>query len=163
DGYAAVHATFCADERTPPAATGPDWPQLQGSPRHLGATPTEIAPPLRAIWARALGAHLRGGSPVLSGGRLFVPLVDPAGGFGGGLVALDAATGATLWQWRGGRNVDNAPAVAGDIVVAAAENGVVHAFDAATGHERWQVNVAHDKPQIASLLFSSPTIVDGVA
>ncbi len=162
-GFAPVHATFCADRKGAAPPAGADWPQLQGGPRHLGATAAEIAPPLRVVWARSVGGHLRGGSPVLAGGRLFVPVVDPGGGARGGIVALDGVTGAILWEWRTGHNVHNAPAVSASIVVAAADDGVVHGLAVATGVEAWAVDVAHGLPEIASNLFAAPTIVDGVA
>jgi MYXO-CTERM domain-containing protein len=162
-GFDPVQATFCVDAAATAPAAGADWPQLQGGPRHLGATAAEVAPPLRVAWARAVGGHLRGGSPVLAAGRLFVPVVDPGGGVRGGVVALDAATGATLWEWRIGHNVHNAPAVDGGVVVAAADDGVVHGLDAATGAERWTVDLGDGLPRIASTLCAAPTIVDGVA
>src|SRR5262249_26608178 len=162
-GYDAVHATFCADRKGAAPAPGADWPQLQGGPRHVGATAAEVAPPLRAVWARAVGGHLRGGSPVLAGGRLFVPVIDPGGGARGGVAALDATTGAIRWEWRTGHNVHNAPAVGGNILVVAADDGWVHGLAVDTGAEMWATDVAHGLPEIASNLFAAPTIVDGTA
>jgi outer membrane protein assembly factor BamB len=157
-----VEAHFCVESRAAPAVVGADWPQLQGGPQHTGATGVEVMAPLEARWARSVGGHLRGGSPVLSGGRLFVSVVDPGDGARGGVVALDAITGEPLWETRLGRSVHNAPAAAGDLVVAATEDGVVHALAVDTGVERWGVNLSAGLPGIGASLTASPTIADGV-
>jgi MYXO-CTERM domain-containing protein len=158
---AKVTVSFCGEHRDVPAV-GADWPQLQGGPRHLGATEVAVVAPLQVVWARAIGGHLRGGSPVLAAGKLYVPVVDPAGGERGGVVALDALTGEVRWEARLGRSVHNAPAVAGNLVVVSAEDGVVHALAADTGVERWAVALSTTAPAIAASLFASPTIVDGI-
>src|SRR5262249_50287233 len=61
-------------EPAPPAFT--DWPQLQGGPAHTGAASGTVAPPLAVRWSATVGTHVRGGSPVLASGRLFVPAED---------------------------------------------------------------------------------------
>ena len=65
----------------------------------------------------------------------------------GGLVVLDTRTGRILWKrafpqpsdrslsvnWAGG------PVFANDLVIASSGDGVVHAFDTASGEERWAI------------------------
>src|SRR5262249_2517544 len=75
---------------------------------------------------------------------------------------LDAATGARLWEARSGYSVHNTPAVDGDLVVFGASNGVVHAVAAATGAERWNVDLGAGLDPNVSWLYAAPSIVDGV-
>jgi outer membrane protein assembly factor BamB len=153
---------FCTRATARPSAPLTDWPQLQGGPTHTGATSATVMPPLQTLWATSVGGHLRGGSPVLAGGRLFVPVVDLGDGAQGGVVALDAVTGEQLWQRRVGRSVNNAPAVANGTVVIGISDGVVEGLAADTGAVRWQFDVADGLPEGASNLYAAPTIADGV-
>jgi outer membrane protein assembly factor BamB len=159
---ATVQSLFCRESRrTVPLAILP-WPQLQGGPSHTGFSEVEIAPPLRTLWATSVGGHLRGGSAVLADGRLYVPVVDLADGSGGGVVALDARTGAVLWERRTGWSVHNAPAVADGIVVFGSAEGVVHAVDAATGAAIWSLDLGEGLSEMVSWLYAAPTIADGI-
>src|SRR5262249_56311661 len=110
------------------------------------------------VWATAVGGHLRGGSVAVASGRVFVPVDDLADGGRGGVVALDAATGRSLWERRLGYAVHNAPAVAGDLVVVAAANGVVHALDAATGNDVWSDDLGAGLSQNYSWLYAAPSV-----
>ncbi len=153
---------FCVTEapRESTATLG-EWVELQGSPENTGATPTEIDPPLHVTWARPLGGHLNGGSPVVADGRVFMNVVDYGDGTEGGVVALDARTGETLWERRTGVSVHGAPAVDQGIVVFASADGVVHAADAATGAPIWDADLAIHVADLSSWLYAAPTIANG--
>src|SRR5262249_28974571 len=112
-------------------------------------------------WARTVGGHVRSGSPVVAGGRVFVSVADLAGAEAGGLVALDAATGAHLWTARSRHSVSNAAAVAGGEVVFASGEGVVHAVSAATGGELWRHDLGAGLDRTVTALYAAPTIADG--
>ncbi len=144
-----------------PAPPLPDWPMLQGSPEHRGFVATELAPPLRPIWARAVGGHVRAGAPALAGGRLFVPVVDLADSRAGGLVALDAQSGRLLWEERGLGSVAASPAVAAGAVVFATTDGWLHAHRAEDGARLWAVDLAADREETASSVYSPPVIAEG--
>ena len=139
-----------------------DWTQLQGSPLHAGATALVIAPPLHVEWARSVGGHLMGGPPVVAEGRVFVPVVDLADETAGGVVALDARTGAPAWEVRTGAAVRNSPAVADGVCVFGASDGVVHAVGAQTGSPLWTVDLGAGVREMSSFLYAAPTIADGV-
>ncbi|MCG8416554.1 MAG: PQQ-binding-like beta-propeller repeat protein [Proteobacteria bacterium] len=139
-----------------------DWPQLGGDPRHQGRASSELAPPLRTVWARSVGQNLHGSSPALVDGRLFVPITDFGDGTSAGVVALDAHTGEELWRHQTGFSVRGAPAVARGIAVIAANNGTVHAVDAVTGDVRWTFQLGAIHPPAYTSLYTSPTIVDSV-
>jgi MYXO-CTERM domain-containing protein len=114
------------------------WSQLQGSAQHRGFSPAAIAPPLATAWARSIGAHILGGSPVLGDGRLFVVGADFSDGTTSVVVALDAASGEELWRATPGIDVRNAPALAGGVLVVPASSGLLIGYDAATGEELWR-------------------------
>ncbi len=165
-GGKSVHASsrFCVIEaeatRSADAAL-PDWPMLQGSAEHRGFVDAELSPPLRPIWARAIGGHARAGGPVLAGGRLFVPVVDLSDSRHGGLVAFDARRGDRLWQRRGIGSVAATPAVAGDTVVFTTTDGWLHAHRVDDGRERWKVDLAAGQEEELSALYAAPVVAGG--
>ena len=57
----------------------------------------------------------------------------------GALLALDAATGATRWEFAG--HSATTVAVTGDLVYVEDADGVIYALDIATGQERWRFEV----------------------
>jgi len=146
----------------PPVRAIQDWPMFQGSPGHLGLSTVEAGFPLRTQWVAAVGGHVQDGSPVVAGGRVFVSVSDFADGKAGGVVALDAITGERLWERRVGFSVRNAPAVAGGVVVFAANDGTVHAASAATGEPRWTYSIAPAAEPTSRNIYSAPVIADGV-
>lgn len=124
--------------RAPAPGAAGSWPQLQGSAQHRGFSPEPVAPPLATAWARSIGAHILGGSPVLGDGRLFVVGADFSDGTSSVVVALDAASGEELWRALPGVDVRNAPALAGGVLVVPTSSGVLLGYDAATGAELWR-------------------------
>src|SRR5262245_6414712 len=156
-----VDADYCV-AAAPAAGAMPEWPEHMASAVHHGQVDHRVAPPLVPAWSATIGGHARGGSPSLGGGRLFVPVADFGSGTTGGVVALDAASGARLWELRTGYSVHNTPAVDGDIVIIGASNGVVHAVDAANGHELWKLDLGADIATNVAWLYAAPSIVDGV-
>jgi len=160
-GGATVTRSFCvaAPAAAPKLA---DWTQLQGSAAHMGTVPQRIEPPLVELWAHAVGGPLHGGSVVVGDGRLFAPVDDLADGTAGGVVALDATSGALLWEKRLGYAVHNAPAVVGGLVIAGTANGVVHALHVETGDEAWTFDLGGGMSQNYSWLYAAPSVADGV-
>tara|TARA_R110002073_G_scaffold336557_1_gene535453 strand:+ start:50874 stop:53309 length:2436 start_codon:yes stop_codon:yes gene_type:complete len=140
-----------------------DWPMFQGDATHSGATSQRLDYPLQVEWAATVGGHIHGGSPVVADGRVFVSVSDFGDGLLGGVVAFDAKTGATLWEHRVGFSVRNAPAVSGSTVLFVSNDGTIHGVSAASGEGLWTYELAIDKPSVQRNLYSSPTIVDGIA
>jgi outer membrane protein assembly factor BamB len=99
-------------------------------------------------------------APVVADGVVY------CGSKGGGVFALDAATGAQVWKAQMKFPVTARAALAGDAVVLECANAL-HGLDRKTGQERWRF-VARPYRPIASMDFtdyhrSSPVIVDQVA
>lgn len=158
-GSRTVSRAFCVAPRAASPALD-DWPQHQGSPLHEGYRERAIDPPLVHLWARNVGGALRGGSVAVAGGRAFVPVIDLGSGAAGGVVALDAASGAPLWDVRLG-SVHGTPAVFGELVIVATIDGVVVALDAADGHEVWRADLAAGNDSVVGWLYAPPTLADG--
>jgi outer membrane protein assembly factor BamB len=89
---------------------------------------------------------------VLGHGRVYVQV-------GTDLVALDGATGATVWQSPLQQGIDN-PTVAGEIIYAGSTGGLrgngFYAFDARTGSLLWQYPIAQ------SVEFTGMTVANGM-
>jgi outer membrane protein assembly factor BamB len=77
-------------------------------------------------------------SPLAANGLVIVGTVEARGQ--GGLVALDEG-GRPRWT-RKLASVFSSPTLAGDAVMVGADDGAVHAFEAATGAPRWSRKIA---------------------
>lgn len=99
-------------------------------------------------WKAGVGAAI-GALSADKDGHVYVNLCDGSAG----LVALDGATGNTLWSY-GAPECNNMPAaVSGGRVYFTAADGKVHALDAASGAELWSA---------APGTASSPSLANGV-
>ena len=116
----------------------------------------EAGPP--EIWSRPLGA---GHTAILvADGRLFT-MYRVSHGQGGGrpwtpretVIAMDAATGETLWEYTyasenqdfgQGAGPHATPLIAGDRLFTMGTNKEVHVFDPATGALLWSKNLVTD-------------------
>ena len=141
----------------PRAATGSSALAYQIDPGHSGGQPGDsLTLPLCERWSRDLGATVS--YPVVEGGRVFVTL-GGTGASTSALVALDQQTGRTLWgpvELGGFYPRANATAE-GDRVFASNTSGLLRAFDAATGTQKWSTQMP------GQYFFSSPpTARDGL-
>jgi outer membrane protein assembly factor BamB len=131
-----------------PAARGGDWPQILGPARNgvaaadaRRAAAGPAAGP-REVWRRPVGAGYAGLAVVGTRAILFHRAADREV-----VEALDAATGATLWQadWPtrfqpqvgGGAGPLCTPVVQAGTVITYGAQGVLAAHDLTTGRQRW--------------------------
>jgi outer membrane protein assembly factor BamB len=148
-----------AEQPPPIEARGPGWPQWGGPNRDFVVDATGLAdtwpdagPPV--LWTRPLGP---GHSAIVeAGGRLFTMVRAGDGRSRQGpfdaeesVIALDAATGRTLWQhtypsrredFSFGAGPHSTPLVVGQRLFTIGTNQQLHAFDTRTGKVLW----AHD-------------------
>ncbi|HEX9371702.1 MAG TPA: PQQ-binding-like beta-propeller repeat protein, partial [Roseiflexaceae bacterium] len=98
----------------------------------------------QVAWERAIDAGRAAHALAAGDGRLLVGSVDlrllPVNGRP--LLALDAGTGADLWQYATVGHSLSAAAVAGGTAYFTSSDGRLHAVDIATGHARWAVGHA---------------------
>lgn len=114
------------------------------------------APPLSKRWSRDLGGNVS--YPIVAGGRVFATAASP-NGYGTVLYAIDAATGQDAWAPvdLGGTYWWSALAYGGDRLYAQNYDGVLTAFDPASGKEIWTVTLPGQYS-----FTSPPTFADGV-
>ncbi len=100
-------------------------------------------------WERQIDTEYDTHALATDGTRLFVSSVDtrPLPINGKALLALDAETGADLWQYPTAGHSLSAAALANGVVYFSSSDGVLHAVDAASGQARWQVRHASWGPE----------------
>lgn len=139
-----------------PPGAGADWPQLGGTADHRGARAAELAPPLAARWATAIGGHVLQAAPAIAGGMVYVTATDQGDGKTGGVVAMDLMTGAIKWRATTPMQVRGGPAVTGSTVVAAQLDGTVLGLDAATGDVMWRNELGTGVRPEAANIYAAP-------
>jgi len=95
--------------------------------------------------------------PVVAGGRVFIGsrVYRPDGDerrAGYALLALTVEDGAEVWRFYTRRHIFVPPALAGDVLLFAADDGQLYALDAASGAERWRAQMTErivTQPQVA--------------
>ncbi|MGW1103972.1 outer membrane protein assembly factor BamB family protein [Streptomyces sp. NPDC002540] len=114
------------------------------------------APPLSRKWSRDLGGNVS--YPIVAGGRVFATAASP-NGYGTVLHAIDAATGENAWEPvdLGGTYWWSALAYGGGRLYAQNYDGVLTAFNPATGKEIWTVTLPGQYS-----FTSPPTFAGGV-
>ncbi len=143
-------------------AVGGEWLMFQGGAGHTGSVAPRLETPLQTEWVATVGAHIHGGSPVVSNNRVFISVSDFGDGLMGGVVALDLLSGAILWEHRVAFSVRNAPAVSANRVFFVSNDGTLHAVDVLTGNSLWTYELATHVPAAQRSLYCAPTIVDGI-
>ena len=121
----------------------PYWIQLWA----FGLPVPRPQPPSGFLWKYRLGRTSRA-SPVIAGDTAYIAADT-------GLAALDVASRTPRWEYAGGRFVKSSPALAGDALVAASDDGALHALDAVSGELRWRFRTG-------GIITSSPAFAGGV-
>lgn len=144
----AVYVTLPPPPSPTPTPSGPGQAvAYQIDPAHTGSQADSVSPPLTQRWSRDLGSSVS--YPLIAGGKVFVTT-------GAGLYALDAANGATVWGpvALGGMFPSSVSAYEAGHVFAVNANGLLRAFDAATGTQLWS-------RQLGGQQFTSPPTAIG--
>ena len=164
-------ASVAFGQSTDPAAypAAGEWRQWGGPNRNFIVDNAALADEWpesgpEMLWSRALG--LGHSSIVVDEGRLFTlyrPGKEGAGSFADeeAVIALDAATGKTIWEhtyaaeplnFRFGAGPHGTPLVVGDLVFTGGTNKQIFAFDKATGKVVW----SHD---LVAEFGAPPTLI----
>jgi len=112
-----------------------DWPTYRHDPARSGSASTEMRAELRRSWQARLGGRLT--QPIAAAGRLFVADVDRHA-----VLAVDAASGKTLWSYVAGGRVDSPPTYCHGHLLFGAADGHVYCLRAADGVLVWRFRVA---------------------
>jgi len=150
---------------SPPCGSGPtrssviDWPQFRFAPCHTGYNPYEfvLSPAtvgsLAPKWQYATGDRNIESSPTVVKGVVYFGTDENRGG--PNVFALNAKTGALLWQYTAGNVVQSSPTVANDVAYFGSGDNNFYALNARTGALLWQ------HPLVVST-GSSPAVANGV-
>jgi outer membrane protein assembly factor BamB len=127
----------------------PCWLQFGSNPaRSLARLDIDLGRPTKPVWARALNGYIEY-PPVYCGGLLYVNT------FRGRTYAVNAATGATVWQHDGGHK-PSSPAIVGRRLLVSANDGTVTAYDRFSGRRLWRIHTG-------ARVESSPAVEGGTA
>ncbi len=141
-----------------------DWPNWRRTVDGWGYSPltqinTQNVHQLQLAWSWAMRPGQNQPTPIVVDGVMFLP--NP----GGGVQALDAATGELLWEYESAPAAGGPPrtspmrnlAILGDKVYVAAPDARLIALDARTGAVRWDHQVAD--PKLGYSYSSGPIVV----
>lgn len=150
------------------------WPQWGGPERNFVVTARELAATWpaegpRRRWRRPLGA---GYSAIVTDGQTLYTLFRD--GIADVAIAIDAATGKTVWETRYEAPFDEtcserlgpvpraAPLIAGDRLITTSAGGMMAGFDRQTGRKLWSVNlVAPDSEDVRACGYASSPLAFG--
>jgi len=157
-------ATFRLTTAAPAVVqAGADWTQFHGDARRSGIAEDIVRPDLELAWSQRGPGTILTGSPVVVDGVAYVGTRDENGLDHNGVRAVDLKTGKRLWAARTDASVHGSPAVSDGMVFVPTINGTLHAFDAATGRERWrrEPEPAGGSIRQRSYSYYSPAVADG--
>jgi polyvinyl alcohol dehydrogenase (cytochrome) len=138
-------------------ANGGDWPvfgrDVSGShhnPDENALTPASVSK-LKVKWVFETGGDVSS-QPAVVGGVVYF------GSWDGKEYAVDAKTGAKLWEYDCKQSTRTAAAYADGVVYFADAAGLLHAVDARTGAAKWKKRI---DPHPAAVGTSSPVVHEG--
>ena len=112
-----------------------DWWTFRGNARRSGAVRTPLPGDLVPAWKAALGAE--SGPLCIAEGKVFAPVIDQHR-----IVALNAATGAVLWEFVAGARVDTPPTIYQGMALFGSADGWAYCLRTADGQLVWKRRVA---------------------
>ena len=117
--------------RKPEIGNGGDWPSFRHDALRSGVAGTALPTQLKPAWQADLGGNLT--QPVVADGKVLVADTDA-----GAVLALDAATGRTLWRHLAGGRVDSPPTVHEGLVLFGSADGRVTCLRLSDGALAWR-------------------------
>ena len=121
--------------RTPVPTPEDRWPatEFRGDLSNSGLARSSASNPIRVLWDRDTGKKEIGSTPAVAFGKVFVTTL-------GGLFALNAATGAPVWNNSNARGFSS-PAVYNGSLYVGTSRGTVIRLDATDGHVIWDTRL----------------------
>ncbi len=120
-----------------------DWPTFRHDAMRSGRTGASVPSGVTLGWRTKIGSSLT--APVSAGGRVFLAETDAHA-----LHALDAKTGAPLWQATFDGRIDAPPTVREGLVLCGCRDGSVYALRAADGALAWRFHAEPEERRIVS-------------
>jgi outer membrane protein assembly factor BamB len=143
-----------------------DWPQYRDGARHHGYNSTENVlsasnvSGIDVAWSAATGNSIDSSPAVVTqvtGSKSGPPMIHSTvyvGSTDDNVYALNATTGATVWSFATGGEVESSPAVVNGVVYVGSDDGNVYALNATNGTEKWSFTIGSP--------VSSPAVAGGV-
>lgn len=130
------------------ASYSADWPVFRGNSARTGYAAEQAYPPLTEAWTPFQAGGDIVSSPVTFQGAVYFGSRDNK------VYALNARTGAPLWQFQTGGWVDASPSVSGGAVYVPSLDGYLYALNRLTGVLLWRA-------ALGASSVSSPLVLDG--
>jgi outer membrane protein assembly factor BamB len=138
--------------------TAGNWPIFRYNSAHTGVTTSTGPTQPDKLWSLAEGhfdGSFIGSSAVVVNGTVYVGSnYNQAEQQGGNIYALNADTGAKIWNYSTNSAVYSSPAVSGNVLFIGADDNVC-AFNASTGTKIWRCPTGGQ-------INSSPNVVNGI-
>ena len=140
-----------------------DWPTYRHDDARSGVTRSNVPTKLEQVWTTGLGGNLT--SVVIAGDKLFVASIEDHT-----VHALDAGSGAKLWNHSAGGRIDSPPTAWRGRVYFGSHDGWVTCLRAADGELCWKFraapmdrkHLAFEQVESVWPVFGSVLIRDGV-
>jgi outer membrane protein assembly factor BamB len=143
----AVSMLAVAFKIQPASADGVDWwPMFHHDPTHTGYSTSTGPSTNNTLWTYNTGSGVD--SPSVVGGFVYVGSDD------GQVYCLNAITGALVWNYTTGAEVESSPAVVGGLVYVGSDDDNVYCLNATNGALVWNYTTG-------SWVESSPAVVGG--
>ena len=132
-----------------------EWSMFHYDQTHSGCPDNATATGRNFLWSYKMGSRLRShlinewSSPAVVGGIVYVGSRDF------NVYALNASTGAKIWNYTTGNAVFSSPAVVGGVVYIGSWDCNVYALNAYTGTKIWNYTTG-------AIVDSSPAVSDGI-
>jgi len=118
-----------------PAAAATDWPTYRHDIGRSGSMAGIVTNELKQTWIQNLGGRLT--APTIADGKLFISSLNTHT-----VHALDAGTGAPLWNHTVGGRVDSPPTYYQGMILFGSADGYVYALRAVDGVLAWRFRAA---------------------
>lgn len=110
---------------------------------------------LQPVWRKTIGGNIWKTSPLIVNDKLFIGTMDDGFGVQNKLLALEAATGNTIWKYPTTNSIKHVLQHHNGILLATDVTGKVYALDTNTGATNWM----NSRPKTGIPTFvSGPTI-----
>lgn len=136
-----------------------EWTMFMGSATHNTIADDEPDPPFAYEWAYSTGGWIDFASPIIAEGKVFIASKRQDDTTLPRIFALNAKTGALVWQLEMESPVEHSLAYAKGKIFAVCQDGTVLAVSASSGKILWQQQLGSRN---ARWIYSAPALKDNV-
>jgi len=119
------------------------WPTYRADAQRSGFTSESVPAVLSRKWQADVGGKLS--SPTVAGPKVFVACVDEHR-----VVALDADSGRSAWDFTAGGRVDSPPSIYANQAIFGSRDGYVYSMRVSDGALAWRLRAARAERRVAA-------------